>query len=221
MDSVTAPPRHEVLRQKIALAQQNLRQAAAAAVLKNDPLADYLKAVAFSFDTQVDIYEAFETAHREITHVLNDASAIVQKTVSNEALPQLHASCAAIIDQLGPQLVATVEKTMQHRQKTLRLRTILGGTAALLGVVVVAGCLTFGSGYAAGRSQGEIIGNTTNAAMRFGPNAAADWALLMAYNDPVSALAACKKSTAADANDQHYCLMPVWTDPPQPANSGQ
>jgi hypothetical protein len=55
--------------------------------------------------------------------------------------------------------------------------------------------------------------------MRFGPNAAADWALLMAYNDPVSALAACKKSTAADANGQHYCLMPVWTEPPRPANS--
>lgn len=220
MDSVSTPPRHEILRQKIALAQQNLQQAAAAAVLKNDPLADYLKAVAFSFDTQVDIYEAFETAHREITHVLNDASAIVQETVSNEALPQLHASCAAIIDQLGPQLVATVEKTMRHRQKTLRLRTLLGGTAALLGVVV-AGCLTFGSGYTAGRSQGEIIGNTTNAAMRFGPNAAADWALLMAYNDPVSALAACKKSTAADADGRHYCLMPVWTESPQPANSGQ
>lgn len=221
MDSVAPAQRHEILRQKIALAQQNLTQAASAAVLKNDPLADYLKAVAFSFETQADIYEAFETAHRDISHILKDASEIVQETVAAEALPQLHAACAASIDRLGPQLVGTVEKTLRQRQNTLKLRTLLGGAAALLAVMVVGGCLTYGTGYTAGQTQGEIIGKTTNTAMSFGPKAAAAWSLVMAYNDPVPALAACKKSMSADSYGRHYCPMPVWIDPPQPIDTSQ
>jgi hypothetical protein len=35
----------------------------------------------------------------------------------------------------------------------------------------------------------------------------------MADNDPVSAMAACRKSIASDADGRRYCFMPVWIDP--------
>jgi hypothetical protein len=50
--------------------------------------------------------------------------------------------------------------------------------------------------------------------MAAGPEAAATWSGLMADNDPVRALAVCKKSGSADAHGRRYCSMPVWLDPP-------
>jgi hypothetical protein len=52
------------------------------------------------------------------------------------------------------------------------------------------------------------------AAMTAGPDAAADWALLMANNNPVPALATCRKNITTDAEGHRYCDMPVWLDAP-------
>ena len=53
----------------------------------------------------------------------------------------------------------------------------------------------------------------------------AEWiavrARVMAANDPVAALAACRQHTARDAQGRRYCAMSVWLDPtwaPQTGN---
>jgi hypothetical protein len=40
----------------------------------------------------------------------------------------------------------------------------------------------------------------------------AAWSSLMANNDPVQALAACKKSVVMASDGRHYCSMPIWLD---------
>ena len=85
--------------------------------------------------------------------------------------------------------------------------------------MLVVGGFAYAAGLNAGRTQGEIVGQTINAAMAFGPDAAAAWSSLMANNDPVRALAACQKNAAAEAKGRRYCGLPVWLDsPPAPAS---
>jgi hypothetical protein len=198
----------DALRAKAAEAREAFERAASASFLHDDPAKDQLLAMGLAMEAMVQICEISEASQGNFTASLDTRIG----EIAGKATEQL-------VERVGPQMADAIERSTRFHLKTVRLRTILGGAAALLALVVVGGCLTFGSGYTAGRTQGEIIGNTTNAAMRFGPKAAAAWSLLMAYNDPVSALAACEKSTAADANGQHYCLMPVWIEPPQPVKT--
>jgi hypothetical protein len=72
---------------------------------------------------------------------------------------------------------------------------------------------TYAAGLNAGQTRGEEAAHTIQAAMAAGPNAAGTWSILMADNDPVSAMAACRKSIASDADGRRYCFMPVWIDP--------
>jgi hypothetical protein len=114
-----------------------------------------------------------------------------------------------------------VEQTTRAHGKTARLRVMLGGAAGLaIGLALVAS-VSYAAGFAAGRSRGEISAHTISAAMAAGPGAASAWASLMADNDPVQALAACKKSVSTDVQGRRYCSMPVWLDPPTKAVPGQ
>jgi hypothetical protein len=63
----------------------------------------------------------------------------------------------------------------------------------------------------------EMSAHTISAAMAAGPGAASAWASLMADNDPVQALTACRKSVSTDVQGRRYCSMPVWLDPPTKA----
>jgi len=55
------------------------------------------------------------------------------------------------------------------------------------------------------------------AAMSAGPDAASSWAALMADNDLVSALKACRADTGHNAAGRRHGMMPVWPDlPPAP-----
>jgi hypothetical protein len=200
----------DALRIKAAEAREAFERAAAASFLQDDPAKDQLLAMGLAMDTMVQICEISEAGQRNLTSTLDSKIGEIAQKATEQ-----------VVERSGPQMATAIERSTRFHLKTVRLRTILGGVAALLAVVVVGGCLTFGTGYAAGRIQGEIVGNTTNAAMRFGPKAAAAWSLLMANNDPVSALASCKKSTASDADGRQYCPMPVWIEPPQPVNTTQ
>jgi drug/metabolite transporter (DMT)-like permease len=92
-----------------------------------------------------------------------------------------------------------VEQTTRAHGKTARLRVMLGGAAGLaIGLALVAS-VSYAAGFAAGRSRGEISAHTISAAMAAGLGAASAWASLMADNDPVQALTACKKSVAAQS----------------------
>ena len=169
-----------------------------------------MEAFAGTLDALGAIYEAGAETQVEIAGKLRREAG----AVAENAIERVHASGVGIIDQLAPRLAVVVERTTQAKLQALRLRTILGGAAAvLIGAGIIAG-VGYSSGYASGRVQGELTGHTIAAAMAAGPDAAAAWSALMADNDPVRALAVCKKAVSTDAHGRRYCSMPVWLDPP-------
>jgi hypothetical protein len=57
------------------------------------------------------------------------------------------------------------------------------------------------------------MGITDRPAMAAGPEAASSvWASLMANNDPVPALADCRKSVSIASDGRHYWCLPIWLD---------
>ena len=217
MDTLTITERRADLRWKLDAAIGAMHRAASASVLKGDPLSDQLNALAESIGALGAIYEASADTQLEIAEKLRTQA----DAVADDAIERVHASGVGIIDQLAPRLAALVEQTTRARRKTARLRVMLGGAAGLaIGLALVAG-VSYAAGFAAGRSHGEIAAHTISAAMAAGPGAASAWASLMADNDPVQALTACKKSVDADAHGRRYCSMPVWLDPPTKAVPGQ
>jgi hypothetical protein len=208
MDTVSRNTRREALHDKIENAQATLRRAAAAAVIQNDPLSEQLRAVAISIGALADIYEASEDTHLEIADTLRNQT----ERVTQDAIAKVHATGVSIIDQLTPRLIEEVQSATRANVRTLRLRTVMFGTAGMVAAVVVTAWLSFAAGESLGVTRGEVAAQTINAAMAAGPGAAAAWSLLMANNDPVQALAACEKSEGVASNGQHYCSMPVWLD---------
>jgi len=141
--------------------------------------------------------------------------------VAHDAINRVHADSEGIIAQLAPRLAAVVDQSIRAQTRTARMRVILGGAAALaIGLALVAG-VSYAAGSASGRTAGEMSAHTVAAAMAAGPDAAAAWGTLMAANDPVQALAACKKSVSANPEGRRYCSMPVWLDPPDKAVPGR
>ena len=187
-----------------------MHRAASASVLKGDPLAEQMQALAASIEALGEIYEASADTQLDIADKLRTQA----DTVAGEAIDKVHASGVAIIDQLTPRLSAVVEKTTRDRLQTLRTRTILGGAAGLVAALALVAGVSYSAGFTSGRTQGEISAHTIAAAMAAGPAAATAWASLMADNDPVQAVAACKNSITRDAHGRPYCSMPVWLDPP-------
>jgi hypothetical protein len=210
VDTVTGGAHSLDVREKLDAALGAMHRAASAAVLKGDPLSEQLHALAESLGALGEIYEASADTQLEIAERLRTQA----DTVANDAIERVHASGVATIDQLAPRLAAVVEKTSRTQALNARLRVILGGAAGLvIGLALVAG-VSYAAGFASGRAQGEMTAHTIAAAMAAGPAAASAWGLLMANNDPVQAIAACRKSVSTDANGRRFCAMPVWLDAP-------
>jgi hypothetical protein len=208
MDTVSRGARREALHEKIENAQATLRRAASAAVIQNDPLSEQLRAVAISIGALADIYDASEDAHLEIADTLKDQT----ERVTKEAVARVHASGVSIIEQLTPRLIEEVRRATRANVRTFRLRTVIFGTAGMMAAAAVVGWLSFAAGESSGVAQGEVAARTISAALAAGPDAASAWAMLMANNDPVQALAACKKTVGVASDGQHYCSLPVWLD---------
>jgi hypothetical protein len=216
VDTVSGTTRHQELREKLDAALGAMHRAASASVLKGDPLAEQMHALAASIEALGELYEASADTQVGIADTLRTQADVV----ATEAIRKVHASGVAIIDQLAPRLVGVVEKATRERLKALRLRTILGGAAGLGAAAALIAGITYSAGFASGRAQGEVSARTIAAAMAAGPAAASDWASLMADNDPMQALAACRRATETDAHGRRYCAMPVWLDPPAPPAHG-
>jgi hypothetical protein len=194
-----------------------MHRAASAAVLKGDPLSDQLHALAESIGALGAIYEASADTQLEIAEKLRTQA----DAVADDAIERVHASGVGIIDQLAPRLATLVEQTTSAHGKTVRRRVMLGGAAGRSIALALVADVSYAGGFGAGRSQGEISAHTISAAMAAGPDAASAWASLMADNDPMQALTACKKSISTDTHGRRYCSMPVWLDPPAEAVPGQ
>jgi hypothetical protein len=186
-----------------------LRRAAAAAVLKNDPLGEQLNALALCVSALGDIYQASETTQLDIAHTLKSQTDVI----AQEAIAKVHASGMDIVNKLGPQLARAAEQTMRQKFAVLRLRTIIGLAVALSATALLPSAFTYAAGLNTGRFQGESAAHTIQTAMMAGPADAVAWAQLMQNNDAASAMAICRKNIQQDADGRHYCLMPVWTDP--------
>jgi hypothetical protein len=198
------------LREKLDVRLGAMRRAASVSLLKGDPLADQLHALADSIEALGAIYEASTDTQLEIAERLRTQADVV----THDAIERVHAGSEGIIAQLAPRLAAVVEQTTRAQRQHARMRVIMGGAAALVaGLALIAG-VAYSAGLAAGRAQGEISGHTISAAIAAGPGAAAAWAMLMAETDPVQALAACRQSVSTDANGRRFCAMPVWLEPP-------
>jgi hypothetical protein len=88
MDTVNPGARRDAARAKLAKAQAAMLQAAPAAVVKGDPLAGQLQALALCLGGLTEIYEASEETRLEIAHTLQTQA----HTVANAAIEKVHAS---------------------------------------------------------------------------------------------------------------------------------
>jgi hypothetical protein len=132
----------------------------------------------------------------------------------DEAMARVEASGANVVERLAPDLSRLVERSVRQRLWIVRLRTVLISAGGAVGLVLLSLAAGYGIGFQTGHTTGLNDGKTVVAAMAAGPAAADSWARLMADNDPVAALKACRNSGGRDASGRHYCLMPVWLDPP-------
>jgi len=209
LDTVNPTARRDAARAKLAEAQAAMLQAASAAVVKGDPLAGQLQALALCIGGLTEIYEASEETRLEIAHTFRTQT----DTVANDAIEKVHASGMAIVQELAPKLSAITEETLRKNIWMMKLRTVVWGAGGIIALMVVGGCLIYGSGYANGLTKGEDNGKVIAAAMTAGPGAATAWSAIMALNDPVRALAACKQSITSDDEGRRSCLLPIWLDP--------
>jgi hypothetical protein len=215
VDTVRQPDRRTDLRQQLDATLDAMRRAASAAVLKGDPLAEQLSALALSIEALGEMCNASADTQYQIEERLRTEAG----AVADRAIQRVHAAGIGIIEQLTPRLMVLVERTSRQRLATWRMRSIIGTAAVAFLALAVSGGYVYAVGYTAGRTNGELVGHTISAAMAAGPEAAVDWASLMALNDPQQALASCKNAIQRDGHGRRYCAMPVWIDPPSAAGS--
>jgi hypothetical protein len=191
----------DALKAKVTETREAFERAASASFLHDDPAKDQLLAMGLAMDAMLHICEINDANQKNVAVSLEDKV----KEITGKATQQL-------VEQAGPDVANAIESATRFQLKTVRIRSILGGAAGvLIGAALIVG-FSYAAGFEAGRNNGEVAANTIAAAMASGPDAAADWSVLMAANDPVQALAACKKSITISSDGRHYCSMPVWLD---------
>jgi hypothetical protein len=211
MDTVTPASRQEVLRKRVEEATAALREAADASIIKNDPLCQHLHALALSVGAHYDIYCATEETQSALARNIKAQT----DTVTKGVLDLVRTSLSSMTTEVGPQLLKAALPTTQLTLRFMKYRTIYWALLTMAALIVVSGMFSYAVGLNHGRYEGETAAQTISAAMAAGPTAAMDWATLMTNNDPVPALAECKKNITTDEYGRRSCPMPVWLDPPQ------
>jgi hypothetical protein len=191
----------DALRAKVAETTEAFERAASASYLHDDPAKDQLVAMGLVMDAMLQICEINDASQKNVAASLE---AKVNE-IAGKATQQL-------VEQAGPDVADAIESATRFHLKTVRLRSFLGGAAGVLVSAALIAGFSYSAGFEAGRTNGEVAANTIAAAMASGPGAAAAWSVLMANNDPVQALTACKRLIAVASDGRHYCSMPVWLD---------
>jgi len=197
--------------------QAEIERTVQLAGLKNDPTLPLLKVLAASFGLQWRLHD------QAILHQRDASSQLDRQVVESVRLGEaaMQASKLSIMEQLAPMIANEVSRITKTRLWTIQLRTGLVGTAVVAGLMIFGGCVTYGTGYTAGRTKGEDNAKIIATAMQAGPESASAWAALMATNNPVLALAACKKAISQDDEGRKSCSMPIWLDPMPPTHQTQ
>jgi hypothetical protein len=191
----------DALRAKVAETREAFERAASASFLHDDPAKDQLLAMGLAMDAMLQICEINDASQKNVTVSLEGK---IQE-IAGKATQQL-------VEQAGPDVADAIESATRFHLKTVRLRSFLSGAAGLLvGAALIAG-FSYSAGFESGQMHGEVAANIISAAMASGPGTADAWSSLMADNDPVQALAACKKSVGIAVDGRRYCSMPIWLD---------
>ena len=193
-----------------------LKASARLAQLIDDPAAGGLTAMVRVMESLAAQFAVREAERQELARSLQ----LQADRIADEAQARVAASGAAILETLAPELSRLVQRTVHQRLWTIKLRTLLVAAGAAVGLVAVIFALSYGAGYAAGRQNGLLSAKTIAAALTAEPQAAAACARVMAANDPVAALAACRRHTAHDAGGRRYCVLPIWLDPARAPPTG-
>lgn len=212
MDAVTvtdpATNKVESALTELDRALKGLEWSAEFSRFSGDPAAESLTALWQVLAGMGALMRARQAERREIAAAVEAQARLVVDRASAE----LEAHSAAVVERLAPTLVRATERQIATRLWTIRLKTLLlaAGVGLVLGLAIFA--VSYGAGYANGRTQGLADGHTIASAMSAGSSGASAWARLMAANDPVAALKNCKAER--DGTGRHYCHLPVWLDPP-------
>ena len=212
----------EELGRRITQLGGDLGRTVQIAGLANDPILPLLDLMLSSLRLQWQL-------HNQAVRYFHDASDRLDRqyheTIKKAELSirqgeqALEAKQAGIVEQLAPKIAGSVDWVVRQRVKILKIRTLAGWGVALLAVALLPSAFTYTAGLSAGRGEGENAAHAIQAAMAAGPNAATTWAILMANNDPVRAMSACRKAIQKDADGRSYCSLPVWLDPlPSPSS---
>ena len=186
-----------------------LKASAELAQLTDDPAAGALAVLVGVMESLAAQFAARDAERQELARSLQWQA----DRIADEAQARVQASGAAILETLAPELSRLVQRTVQQRLWTLKLRTLLAAAGAGVGLAVVTFAVSYGAGYAAGRQNGLLAAKTIVAALTAEPQAAAAWFRIMTANDPTAALAACRDHTVRDAQGRRYCVLPIWLDP--------
>ena len=187
-----------------------LKDSAELARLTDDPAAPSLVALLRVMESMAAQFRLRDRDRQAMAVALEQRVAKIR----DEAMARVEASGANVVEKLAPDLSRLLERSVRQRLWTVRMRTVLISAAGGIGLVLLSLGAGYGIGFQTGQTTGLNDGKTIAAAMAAGPAAADSWASLMADNDPVPALKACRRSGGHDASGRHYCLMPVWLDPP-------
>ena len=215
-----APDDSGALGRDIAKLITDFDRAAQLAGLKGDPLFPLLDLTLTSLQLQWRLHDQAVRYFRDASGRLDrQYHETIQRTalVLKRGEQALETRQTSIIDQLTPKIAASVNDAVRRHTKTVQWKTLVGWGIAVLALALLPSAFAYTAGLSTGRAEGEIAGQTIQAAMKAGPDAAAAWASLMAANNPVPELATCRKTAATGDDGRHYCTMPIWLDPPAAA----
>lgn len=189
-----------------------LRDSAHLARLTDDPAAPSLDALVRVMTTVERQFQAREGERRQVAAALESRA----KRIAEDATKRVEASGSALVAGLAPELAKLVERMVRQRLWTIRARTVLISAGAGIALILSAADAAYFVAYKSGRAEGLHEAQVIHAAMTAGPNAAAAWSDIMAFNDPVAALRLCRDASGKDASGRHFCALPIWLDPAAP-----
>jgi hypothetical protein len=210
----------EALGRDIAKLIADFSRGAQLAGLKGDPLFPLLEITLASLKLQWRLHDQAVRYFRDASGRLDrQYHETIQRTalVLKRGEQALESRQTAIVEQIAPKIAASVNDAVRQHAKTAQWRTLAGWSIAVLALALLPSAFAYTAGLSTGRTEGEVTGQTIQAAMKGGPDAAAAWAALMADNNPVPELATCRKAVTSGDDGRRYCTMPIWLDPPTTA----
>ncbi|MGE4482934.1 hypothetical protein [Acidocella sp.] len=210
----------EALGRDIIKLIADFNRSAQLAGLKGDPLYPLLEITLASLKLQWRLHDQAVRYFRDASGRLDrQYHETIQRTglVLKRGEQALESRQVAIVEQIAPKIAANVNDAIRRHAKTMQWRTLGGWGIAVLALALLPSAFAYTTGLSTGRAEGEIAGQTIQAAMKGGPDAAATWATLMANNDPRPEMTACRKAISTGEDGRHFCTMPVWLDRPTAA----